>query len=72
VRKSLDKLFTGTVLLCLVASAYISYYLRPVRWLPFNRTGCNIPDNPYAQIPLPESVDQPGYEKIRKAEKALV
>ena len=68
MRKSLDKLFTGAVLTCLVSSAYLSYYLRPWRWLIFNRAMRVPPDNPYAQIPLPEAAAE---DTAKKAEKAI-
>jgi hypothetical protein len=67
VQKIFDRLFTGTVLLCLVSSAYLSYYMRPWRWLRSRRGGPKIPDDPFAQIPLPQSTNNKSTEKTEKA-----
>ncbi len=67
MRKITDKLITGTVLLGLVSTAYLSYYLRPWRWLAFHRTKPDLPDNPYDRVPLPQAVNQASPEKAEKA-----
>ena len=67
MRKIMDKLFTGTVLLGLIASAYFSYYLRPWRWLAFQGAKPELPDNPYTGIPLPQTNTNADPEKAEKA-----
>ncbi|MGV3742651.1 MAG: hypothetical protein ACO1NO_10115 [Burkholderiaceae bacterium] len=67
MRKIIDKLFTLMVLFGLVSSAYVSYYLRPWRWLAFQRTKPEPPDNPYTRIPLPQSGNESSPEKTEKA-----
>jgi hypothetical protein len=67
VQKIFDKFFTGIVLVCLVSAAYFSYYLRPWRWLPPRSNSAEIPDDPFAQIPLPNSTDKRNSEKAEKA-----
>jgi hypothetical protein len=69
MRKMLDKVFTGTALLCLVSTAYLSYYLRPWRWLSRNRTNDAVPDDPFAQIPLPIARDM---NHAQESEKAIL
>lgn len=65
----MDKLFTGAVLTCLVSCAFLSYYLRPWRWLRFNETSSAAPDDPFAKIPLPATSEEAA---AQKREKALV
>jgi hypothetical protein len=67
MRKTVDKLFTGAVLICLVSSAFISYYLRPWRWLRFNQAKPAVPDDPFAGIPLPDATEKSVAEKVEKA-----
>lgn len=69
MRKVLDTVFTGTALLCLVSSAYLSYYLRPWRWLSRNRTDAGVPDDPFVQVPLPDAREK---DNAQKSEKATV
>lgn len=67
MRKLFDKLFTGAVLTCLVSVAYLSFYLRPRRWLSFNRAQTCVPDDPFAKIPLPDGGEKAVAEKAEKA-----
>lgn len=69
MRKMLDKVFTGSVLLLLVTSAFLSYYLRPWRWMRFNQAKPGVPDDPFAGIPLPAETES---SMTDKAEKAVV
>lgn len=69
MRRTLDTIFTGTALFCLVSSAYLSYYLRPWRWLSRHPTDGGVPDNPFAQIPLPVAQDN---SKAQESEKAVI
>jgi hypothetical protein len=50
---------------CLVSSAYLSYYMRPWRWLR-SMPGQEIPDDPFAQIPLPHSTEKKNSEPVEK------
>jgi hypothetical protein len=65
VQKLFDKYFTGAVMFCLVSSAYLSYYMRPWRWLR-SMPGQEIPDDPFAQIPLPHSTENKNSEPVEK------
>ena len=67
MRKIMDKIFTVTVLFGLVSSAYVSYYLRPWRWLAFQSAKPELPDNPYTGIPFPKPGNEANPEKTEKA-----
>lgn len=66
MKKLLNSLFTGAVLICLVSSAYVSYYLRPWRWLARKGARPLIPDNPFADLPLPDSGKSSAAEPAEK------
>lgn len=68
MRKMLDNLFTGAVLFLLVTSAFLSYYLRPWRWMRFNHVNPAVPDDPFAMIPLPDA----NKKRSTQAENAVV
>lgn len=67
MKKLLNTLFTGAVLTCLVSVAYFSYYLRPWRWHSRRQARAALPDNPYADLPLPDPARSGTAESAEKA-----
>lgn len=66
MRKILDRLFTGAVLVCLVSIAFLSFYLRPWNRMKSNRRRASAAENPFAGIPLPASADSVSPKKAEE------